>query len=88
MKVLKMFVFVGGHIHRVFVVTSKYFERCIETKGNKNCTNFVSNSIFGHGPQHEDSIVVVLIEPPRGKTNNMVSEQVRHKPACTSIEKS
>ena len=27
-------------------------------------------------------------EPPRRKTNNVVSEQVRHKPACTSTEKS
>ena len=27
-------------------------------------------------------------EPPRGKTNNVVSEQVGHKPACTSTEKS
>ena len=27
-------------------------------------------------------------EPPRGKTNNVVSEQVRHKPACTRTEKS
>ena len=26
-------------------------------------------------------------EPPRGKTNNVVSEQVRHKPTCTSTEK-
>ena len=26
-------------------------------------------------------------EPPRGKTNNVVSEQVQHKPTCTSIEK-
>ena len=25
-----------------------------------------------------------LNEPPRGKTNNVVSEQVRHKPACRS----
>ena len=25
-------------------------------------------------------------EPPRGKTNNVVSEQVRHKPTCTSTE--
>ena len=25
-------------------------------------------------------------EPPRGKTNNVVSEQVRHKPGCTSTE--
>ena len=27
-------------------------------------------------------------EPPRGKTNNVVSEQVRHKLTCTSTEKS
>ena len=25
-------------------------------------------------------------EPSRGKTNNVVSEQVRHKPTCTSTE--
>ena len=29
-----------------------------------------------------------IFEPPRGKTNNVVSEQVPHKPACTSTEKS
>ena len=27
-------------------------------------------------------------EPPRGKTTNVVSEQLRHKPACTSTQKS
>ena len=27
-------------------------------------------------------------EPPHGKTNNVVSELVRHKPTCTSTEKS
>ena len=27
-------------------------------------------------------------EPPRGKTNNVVSDQVRHKPDCTVREKS
>ena len=26
-------------------------------------------------------------EPPRGKTNNVFSEQVRHKLSCTSTEK-
>ena len=25
-------------------------------------------------------------EPPRGKTNNVVSEQARHKPTCTVTE--
>ena len=29
-----------------------------------------------------------IIEPPRGKTNDVVSEQVRNKPAWTVIEKS
>ena len=28
----------------------------------------------------------ILNEPPRGKTNNVVSEQVWHKPACTVTE--
>ena len=32
--------------------------------------------------------VVIILEPPRGKTNNVVFERVRHKPACTSTEKS
>ena len=31
---------------------------------------------------------VLINEPPRGKTNNVVSEQVRHKPTCTVTEKS
>ena len=35
------------------------------------------------------SIIVRLqYEPPRRKTNIVVSEQVLHKPACTSTEKS
>ena len=29
----------------------------------------------------------VVNEPPRGKTNVVVSDQVRHKPACTSTGK-
>ena len=28
----------------------------------------------------------IKIEPPRGNTNNVVSEQVRHKPTCTVTE--
>ena len=34
------------------------------------------------------SFQLLTIEPPRGKTNKVVSEQVGHKPACTSTEKS
>ena len=37
---------------------------------------------FAHGPHS------VIFEPPRGKTNNVVFEQVRHKPDCTRTEKS
>ena len=32
-------------------------------------------------------LVFLSFEPPRGKTNNVVPEQVRYKPACTSTEK-
>ena len=31
-------------------------------------------------------VLCVIIEPPRGKTNNLVFEQVRHKPSCMSTE--
>ena len=31
---------------------------------------------------------LISFEPPRGKTNNVVSEQVRHKSGCTVTEKS
>ena len=30
--------------------------------------------------------LLLIFEPSRGKTNNVVSEQVRHKPACTATE--
>ena len=40
----------------------------------------------------EDGNVCIVkfmsFEPPRGKPNNVVSEQVRHKPACTNTENS
>ena len=31
---------------------------------------------------------ITILEPPRGKTNNVVSEQVRQKSTCTVTEKS
>ena len=33
-------------------------------------------------------VATIQNEPPRGKTNNVVYEEVRHKPASTSTEKS
>ena len=42
-----------------------------------------------HGPNDNPGKNFKLsYEPPRGKTNNVVSEQVQHKLACTSTEKS
>ena len=38
--------------------------------------------------EYNNMYIYDIIEPPRGKTNNVVSEQVRHKPTCTSTEKS
>ena len=32
------------------------------------------------------TIRYIKIEPPRGKTNNVVFEQVRHKPVCAVTE--
>ena len=45
--------------------------------------------VFDH-MHNMDSLAAirVVFEPPRGKTNNVVSEQVRHKPTCTVPEKS
>ena len=37
---------------------------------------------------HDKMAALSIYEPPRGKTNNVVSEQVRHKPVCTVTEKS
>ena len=42
----------------------------------------------GVGIINVNRLCLLTNEPPRGKTNNVVSELVRHKPACTSTEKS
>ena len=40
----------------------------------------ITNKMFSAFPS--------VLEPPRGKTNNVVSEHVQHKPTCTNTEKS
>ena len=40
---------------------------------------------FSHTSSCVGSLVLVY-EPPHGKTNNSISEQVRRKPACTVTE--
>ena len=42
--------------------------------------------VFHHKPSEYCKEALNTFEPPRGKTNNMVSEQARHKPACTVTE--
>ena len=44
--------------------------------------------VLGKSRDCYNKIVQIRYEPLRGKTNNVVSEQVRHKPGCTSTEKS
>ena len=55
---------------------------CSLIKQEINCFEFFSRKIV-------TSLAHIFpFEPPRGKTNNVVSEQVRHKPTCTSTETS
>ena len=42
---------------------------------------------FGKYFRADSLEAVEIYEPPRGKTNNVVFEQVRHKPTCTVTEK-
>ena len=45
---------------------------------------------IAHKPFNEENIHCrcYTYEQPRGKTNNVVSEQVRQQPGCTDTEKS
>ena len=69
---------------------SKYF---LEKKHASICVcrDRFSGSVSGYhilmikiGDKSEGSMN--RFEPPRGKTNNVVSDKVRHKPACTATE--
>ena len=42
----------------------------------------------GSNPKELSREVDEMNDPPRGKTNHVVSEHVRHKPACTITEES
>ena len=46
----------------------------------------VKQSLQVHLTGLEGMVVSNINEPTRGRTNNVVSEQVRHKPACTVTE--
>ena len=47
----------------------------------ENKSEFTQMIMMGKSIDHK-------FEPPRGETNNEVSEQVRHKQACTITEES
>ena len=60
--------------------------------GHKNIIRFVESSITP-APNNVYEVLILmqyckgnLNEPPRGKTNNVVSDHVRHKPVCTVTE--
>ena len=53
--------------------------RTIKALLNKVSTKTVEDLVQGFGG--------MIYEPPLGKTNNVVSEQVQHKLSCTSTEK-
>ena len=59
----------------------KTASQCLEVASIRNYKKFV---YFRKGPND----TVGLYEPPRGKTNTVVSDQVRHKPDCTVTEDS
>ena len=64
-----------------FAVTAKLISAFVFAYAN--C--WFSDAAVQMSPQYFlVSILNFIIEPPRGKTNNVVSEQVRHKPACTA----
>ena len=55
------------------------------------CYPVFANCLNSHPSPHDVTGMVTGLshnESPRGKTNNVVSEQVRHKPTCTNTEKS
>ena len=61
--------------------------KCLAQGGGSYQTQDISllSSVLYHYTA-EFPLTMIIIEPPRGKTNNVVSEQVRHKPSCTSTE--
>ena len=71
---------------------------CSKLSGKSHYQTVPDKAYFHHLPFHYSAkqnfccthliayLVLTCIGPPHGKTNNVVSEQVRHKPACKSIE--
>ena len=54
----------------------------VSTNGNEEKLFSHAKSVIAYADGHD------INEPPRGKTNNVVSDQVRYKPACAVTEDS
>ena len=87
--------FVGGCIgkyplDRSLFVLSQDFDSAL-SRDSGSALSRDSGSVIVPLQQYtyvQRKFIYITCEPPRGKTDNVVSEQVRHKPACTSTEKS
>ena len=72
----------------VVVLVSSTWITALVTDGIPWKYNSFNINIFCLQNNQAQAQIVILYEPPQGKTNNVVSEQVRHKPFCPSTEKS
>ena len=61
----------------------KQSEKAMEKGALENKTALYGELHCRGSIEYEVDIFAVLFEPPGGKTNNVVSEQVRHKLGCT-----
>ena len=61
----------------------------VNDKGHQYMKQSISTSQSKDGDLLTSSYALCMhFEPPRGKTNNVVSDQVLHKPYCTVTEDS
>ena len=58
----------------------------METKCSRNDGTTEGQGESSIAPLLQSRTIIMTYEPPRGKTNRVVSEQVRHKPVCAVIE--
>ena len=66
-------------------------EKQLQAERKKRAAMFInmlkgSNADGGGTQTNDKGWFVSVFEPPRWKTDNVVSEQVRHKPTCTVTE--
>ena len=53
------------------------------------CCRYIVSLVYVNQKRHKENTtwnMITYYEPPRGKTNNVVSDQFRHEPSCTARE--